>query len=57
MEIVNRTEFPHLAKWQMKKAAEIQKKKTEREILEEFGRIEDQEEEDIYQLENGRGEE
>lgn len=62
MEIVNRYEFPHLHDWQMKLATDAAQKKQDRELEEQFGRIEDQEfeqmledeEEQIFKLEQLR---
>lgn len=51
MEIVDMYKYPYLAKFEMGLCVAATQKKQDRELIEEFGRIEDQEEETIYELE------
>lgn len=52
MEIVNDTIYPHLAAFQRRESVRARKKKTDRELEEDFGRIEKKENEYIWILEN-----
>ncbi len=51
MEIPQRCEFPHLHDFLVRKSAEAVQKRTDRELIEQFGKIEEQIEEDIWQME------
>ncbi len=48
------TEFIHLAKWQMKQLEKANRIRTDRELIQEFGRINELEEELIWKNEFGK---
>ena len=47
-----RQEYPHLYDFLSQLESQARQKRIDRELEKEFGRIEEQEEEEIYQLEN-----
>ena len=52
MQIDDNDIYPHLARFQMRELTKCERIRYDRVILDEFGRIEEREDEELWKLEN-----